>query len=939
MSQVRRAVRKRLAWGILVFIFAGPAAVGLAVWKYRPYYRAEATLRVNPIRPRILYRTDENTPSRRYADFFATQLAIVKSAEVLNRCLSDPAVSDAPLLAGVDDPVRALRDTLEVQRLERTQLFSVSVRGAKAQGLAGLVNGIVRAYLGYLDEADNTSQNRRVQLLDAERKKLKDDVELKANALAKLRATVAADLNAAPGVVYRDPVNIAYEVLVDIRTRRAPLKARLGTLQAKLKAADVRVRSVQIEEAVDRDPQVQRLTGLRDQLRRELLSMDAEAAAPAATAVQARVNIDLRISALNQEAARRELQLAWLSQAPEEGAPSAREDGRVDVPMGLVLQAFADHPEAQRLITLSAQLRQELASIEARPAVPSAAAVRERLNAEPQIVALRGEEVRKEVELAVMSETLRIGHHSLRHTKAVLDGIRQRLAKTKAELKGEVTKELRQEIKEDSEQRAKELRAQLQSVEERIGPYREHAFRNTKAVLAALRKRLGELEPKLKSEVIGEMKQNAKQRANELRTQLQSVEKQIEQQRAQARPGIVQRLKENARDSVRREIENLKAELAALDTSESALKGMLKEQAKRRKDTDRKAAELRAREEDMARTRQSLRDIEQRLHELDVEAAAPGYISIASYAKEPVTPEPYVGRCVKYSIVAVIAAAGLALLVMILLDRRDDRVWSAEDLRFPTGAELLGCVTHWDGELRESAGKPALLCHSGAPSLAAEEVRNLMAGVLYPADAKPARTLLVTGAAPGDGRTTLAANLAACVAGLGKNVLLIDANFRKPDVAGLFGLGNIPGLGDILAYDADPAKVIRTTDIPCLSVLTAGSSPSDSVGLVGSGPMQDLLRWVRAQYDYVFIDAPPLMLADARVMAPMVDGVVCSFRALASRRAAVHECLATLRRLGARTIGVALIGVNPRHNGHRAAARALTTYVQVEHTPELAQSK
>jgi len=229
------------------------------------------------------------------------------------------------------------------------------------------------------------------------------------------------------------------------------------------------------------------------------------------------------------------------------------------------------------------------------------------------------------------------------------------------------------------------------------------------------------------------------------------------------------------------------------------------------------------------------------------------------------------------------------------------------------------------------------LCRPGAsvPALVAEEMRNLMAGVLYPADGKAARTVLVTGAAPGDGKTTVAANLAACVAGLGKNVLLIDANFRKPDIAVAFGLGNIPGLGDILAYGAEPGKVIRLTDIPCLSVLTAGSSPASSVDLLGSAPMRENLERFRSQYDYVFIDGPPLMLADARVMAPMVDGVVCVVRALASRRAAVHESLATLRRLGARTIGVALVGVHPKYNGYPLAARALNAYSQLDHTTEV----
>ena len=934
VSQMRCAVRKRFAAGVLVFVLAAPAMVGLVIWEFGPRYRAEATVQVNPIRPRILYRTDDNMTGRSYAEFFATQLAIVRSSEVLTRCLNDPAVSGAPFLAGMDDPVQRLRDVLEVERLGSTQLFSVSISWDSPQGVAVVVNGAVRAYLGYLDEADTSSQNRKLQLLNQERTKLKQDVEMKVTALAKQRASFAGDPNAARGVVLRDPVSITYEAIVDIQTRRATLNARLSSRRALLEKKDLRVPARQLEEALDRDPDVQRLTALTDQFRRELLASEAEAASPAVNMVQTRINMDSRIMALNQEIARRELQLAWLSRPPADGPATESKDAKADVPAGLILEALADHPEAQRLAALSAQLRQELASVEASSSVPLAAAVRERLNAEPQIAALRQEEARREIELAVRSETLSKAHPSLQHSKATRDGVEERLRKAEEESKGKVVEELKAEMKQDSEQRAKEIRTQLKTLDEQIRPYRDKALANTKSILTALRKRLDELEPELRLKVTEEMKQNARRRATELRAQLRSAEEQIERLRDQARGRASDRLKESARAEVQREIDEVQEQVVALDRSEADLRTMLKSQAAQRTDTERRAAEVRQMEEDLARSQQSLQGVEQRLHELEVEASAPGYISIASFAKDPVSPEPYIGRRVKYSIVGVMGAAGLALLAMILLDRRDDRVWSADDLHFQTDAELLGCVTHWDSEPGGALGEPALLCHPGAQSLAAEEIRNLMAGILYPADGKPARTLLITGAAPGDGRTTIAVNLAAAVAGLGKNVLLVDANFRKPDVAGVFAFGNVPGLGDVLAYGADPAKVIRSTQLPCLSVLTAGTTPSDSVGLLGSGSMSSLLDRLRSEYDYVFIDAPPVVLADARVMAPMVDGVVCSFRALASRRAAVRECLTTLRRLGARTVGIALVGVNPKHNGHRAAVQMLTTYTQLDHTPE-----
>ena len=74
---VQRAVRKRLAAGIVVFALAAPAFVGLVIWRFQPEYRAEANIQVNPFRPRVLYRTDENAPNQSYSMFLNTQLAIV----------------------------------------------------------------------------------------------------------------------------------------------------------------------------------------------------------------------------------------------------------------------------------------------------------------------------------------------------------------------------------------------------------------------------------------------------------------------------------------------------------------------------------------------------------------------------------------------------------------------------------------------------------------------------------------------------------------------------------------------------------------------------------------------------------------------------------------------------------------------------------------------
>ena len=755
LAAVKRAVRNRLKLGILLFVLAAPVAVGLAVWKSAPYYEAEAVVEVHPIRPRILYNTNDNEPGRSYESFFQTQMAKVSSDVVLSKCIDDPSVRNTPLFRnattfrGRPNPLRVLRGALTVKRIENTQLFSVSVRADSPDGLATIVNAVIREYRAYVDQADAVSENRRLQVLDAERKKLRLEVDTKMSALAKVREGLAGDPNGAPGSLSRDPVSVTQEAIIEAKTQRAAAKARLERLQAAPEAGAGQVVGVPVAAALVDDPDLRHLIG-GSQTRREFVSTDAP---------------------------------------PSCGADNAK--------------------------------------------------VQEMMESDPSVKSLREEIAKQELDLAVMSQTLQDSNPALRRLRITLQTNRERLDQLENELVVKITKAVRQ------------------------------------------------------------MRQDA--RAEDIR--------------------------------------KLEGDVEGLAIREAALQDLLKTQVEQRAVYERKAAELRSREEDLKRSQQSLAGVEQRLHELEVESGAPGFTSIASTAIEPKAPEPYLARCANFIAVAVAGAAGLVLLCLVLLDRRDDTIWTPDDMHYAVGAEMLGCVPDGGPALGGPVDGTALVCRREPYSLFAEQLRNVMAGVLYPADGKPARTVLVTGAAPGDGKTTLAANLATCVAGLGKRVLLIDANFRKPDLARVFNLGNIPGLGDILAYGADPQQIVHHVDIPNLNVLSAGSPPSCSAGMLGSNAMRETLKHFSAEYEYVIIDGPPLMLADARILAPMVDGVVCSFRALASQRAAVEQSITTLRRLGARTIGVALMGVSSKHVGYQAAIKALDAYThpaQEAHVTETA---
>ena len=972
-----RVLRQRLLVGFLVFVILAPALAAWAWLSFQPTYVAEAIVQVNSVRPKVLYRTEDSASNASFSTFFNTQMVMLTSTTLLNRCLNDPAVSNSHVLTGAQDLVQALREALQVSNIPNTQYLSVKVRGEKAEGLAAVANVVVRTYMAYADEVDSISQNRKTQLLEAERKKLTLDVETKTAALSQSRASMASNPDASSGSLIRDPLSVTHEAIVGLRKEQASLQTRRESLRAAVKAPEVDIPGAVVAAAVDREPEVEPLMAIVGQLRREIALADFEAASPLMATVQARLNAELQIAALKQETARRELHVARLSEGPKAAAvpanagdqesalvivaemltddPEGRElaelaiqllsegpkaaavpanAGDQESALVILAELLADDPEGRKLAELAIQLQRDHLLLQAMGDTPSSAMVRERLDARPQIQALKGEMMRKEIELAAKAETLKETNPRMLNASAVLDGLRSGLAKAEAESRPKVVEELKQ----DAKQREKELSEQRRVVGKQLKPYHERALQRAKKILSALRERLAVLEPELKNGIVQEIKADAKTRAKELREQLASIQKQVQQRREQARATVVARLKDEARGQMERRLRELDSELAACASSEKELNGMVAKQVEQRVVAERERANVKTLEDDLGRTRQSLLGVEQRLHELEVEAGAPGYVSIASPATDPQFPEPYMQKRIKYGIFALIAAAGLALLAMILLDRRDDRIRCPEDLRTVHGAELLGCVPHWGRELRP-AGRPALLCGPGAvaPRLVAEEVRNLMVNLLSPTDGHAVRTVLVTGAAPGNGRTTLAVNVAACIAGVGRKVLLVDASFRKPDVASLFGVPAAPGLGDLLAGGATVVEVVRDTAIPGLSVLPAGSPPVDTVGALGSETMRNALCELSGRFDHVLIDGPPLMLADARILAPMVDGVVCALRASSSRRAVASECLATLRRLGARVLGLVLMGVRQEHNGYAATAAALHSYARAGHALHEAQ--
>lgn len=192
---------------------------------------------------------------------------------------------------------------------------------------------------------------------------------------------------------------------------------------------------------------------------------------------------------------------------------------------------------------------------------------------------------------------------------------------------------------------------------------------------------------------------------------------------------------------------------------------------------------------------------------------------------------------------------------------------------------------HWDERLLKVAG------FSGQLS---ESFRVLRSRILHPSDGeRQLKTILVTSTAPGEGKSFVCANLAISLArGMDQYCLVVDCDLRRPTLAGLFGLGNEPGISEYLQKKCEVPEVIQKTSVDKLGLLSSGRPPVNPSELLGSARMEGLVQELSSRYDdrFIIFDSPPIQAAsETSVLAKQVDGVVLVVRWGASGRAHVKR--------------------------------------------------
>jgi len=191
-----------------------------------------------------------------------------------------------------------------------------------------------------------------------------------------------------------------------------------------------------------------------------------------------------------------------------------------------------------------------------------------------------------------------------------------------------------------------------------------------------------------------------------------------------------------------------------------------------------------------------------------------------------------------------------------------------------------------------------------------EAYRTLRTSIVQSSADRSTRTILVTSAYPREGKTTTTVNLGITLAQLGKRVLLIDSDMRKPRIADLLKVAPKPGgegLSTHLVGQFGSEESIVPTVIPNIFVLPCGPIPPNPPELLSSKAMCQLLSEAKEKFDFVLLDSPPLLLvSDARILASLVDAVILVAHGAQTSRIAVSQARWHLFQANAHVIGVAL---------------------------------
>lgn len=334
-------------------------------------------------------------------------------------------------------------------------------------------------------------------------------------------------------------------------------------------------------------------------------------------------------------------------------------------------------------------------------------------------------------------------------------------------------------------------------------------------------------------------------------------------------------------------VQSVRNEYLIAQREEQSLQNALNDQKSEAQRLNRRAIEYGALERDAASNRQLFEALLQRTKEIGVSGELrTSNIRIIDPAEVPRS-STYPNRTMNL-VLGFVAALLLALGFVFTVDVLDNRIKSPAELKSAVQVPFLGSIPVIEGRHEK------LLVNNGVPPQFVESLRTLRSNVLFSAP-DGHRSVVVTSTVPGEGKTVVASNLALSLAMAGQRVLLVDADMRRPRLHAIFGVTREPGLSNVIVGEAKPTEAIRKTAAENVWLLPAGHLPPNPPELLGSRQFTEMLAGFAEHFEWVILDAPPVMgVTDAAVVGHAAGGVLFVVGSEMTTRSAARSALEQL---------------------------------------------